>query len=162
MFSFLISKSSVFILNILKIVVSSIISKVNNKIIVDKIYQFGYLEGSSEQKNEQTTLTLRKGNEIQEIQLHKLFLSNQIAGFIQSNIGKQPFTQTENDVINIIQKELKPNVSYDENFSQKILNENLNKISYTKGLISENERIIFKGDIVEGNKFIALNSLKNE
>jgi len=132
------------------------------KVIVDKIYQFGYLEGSSEQKNEQTTLTLRKGNEIQEIQLHKLFLSNQIAGFIQSNIGKQPFTQTENDVINIIQKELKPNVSYDENFSQKILNENLNKISYTKGLISENERIIFKGDIVEGNKFIALNSLKDE
>ena len=133
-----------------------------SKLIIERIYQFGYLEDSSEQKNEQTTLTIRKGNEIQEIQLHKLFLSNQILEFIQSNIGKPPFTQTENDVINIIQKELKPNVSYDENFSQKTLNENLNKISYTKGLISENERIIFKGDIVEGDKFIALNSLKNE
>ncbi len=43
-----------------------------------------------------------------------------------------------------------------------MLQENLNKISYTKGLVSENERIILKGDIVEGDKLRVLNSLKSE
>ncbi|WP_372745027.1 HD family phosphohydrolase [Lutibacter sp.] len=139
---------------------NNLIEKTN--LTIDKIYEFGYLETSSEQKNEQTIITLRKGNKIQEIQLHKIFLSNQILDFIKSKFGKQPYNDTETAVINILYKELKPNVSFDESFSQKVLNENLSKISYTKGLVSENERIIFKGDIVEGEKFMELNSLKNE
>lgn len=143
-----------------KIEKNAIIEKSNQ--IIEKVYEYGYLESSSEQKNEQTIITLRKGNKIQEIQLHKIFLSNQLLDFIQAEIGKEPFNETEIAVINIIHKELKPNVSFDESFTQKVLNENLSKISYTKGLVSENERIIFKGDIVEGKKFMILTSLKNE
>ena len=131
-------------------------------LITNQIYEFGYLETSTEQKNEQSVITLRQGNKIQEIQLHKLFLSNQILSFIQQKFGKQPYSEIETAIINILYKELKPNVKFDENFTQKVLNENLNKISYTKGLISANERIIFKGDIVEGDKFLKLTSLKNE
>ena len=130
--------------------------------IVNGIYEFGFLESSSEQKNQQSLITLRKGNKIQDIQLHKIFLSNKILNYIQKEIGNQPYNEIETAVINILFKELKPNVSFDENFTQKVLNENLSKISYTKGLISENERIIFKNDIVEGDKFMILNSLKNE
>lgn len=130
--------------------------------IIDEIYEYGYLEGSTEQKNIKSIITLRRGNRIEEIQPHKIYLSTQILDFITKKIGSQPFTEVENSLINIIYKELKPNVNFDEIFTQKVLNENLSKISYTKGLISENERIIFKGDIVEGDKFIALNSLKNE
>ncbi|SFS75452.1 HD family phosphohydrolase [Lutibacter maritimus] len=143
-----------------KVEKNTLIEKSNQ--IIEKVYEFGYLESSSEQKNEQTIITLRKGNKIQEIQLHKIFLSNQLLDFIQAEIGKEPFNETEITVINIIHKELKPNVSFDESFTQKVLNENLSKISYTKGLVSENERIIFKGDIVEGKKFMILTSLKNE
>ncbi|MBI9042073.1 HDIG domain-containing metalloprotein [Lutibacter sp.] len=139
---------------------SNLIQKTHE--IIEEVYEFGYLETSSEQKNEQTVITLRKGNKIQEIQLHKIFLSNQILDFIQNKMGEQPYNETETAIINILYKELKPNVSFDDSFTQKTLNENLNKISYTKGLVSENERIIFKGDIVEGEKFMILNSLKNE
>ena len=130
--------------------------------ILDEIYEYGYLESSSEQKNEKSIITLRRGNKIQEIQLHKIFLSTQILDFISKKIGDQPYSDEENSVINILYKELKSNVTFDEVFTQKELNENLSKISYTKGLISENERIIFKGDIVEGDKLIVLESLKSE
>ncbi len=130
--------------------------------IVNDIYEYGYIEESSEQKIKNATITLRRGNKIQDIPPYNLFKSSQILEFINNNIGIQPFTQEEDVIINIIYSELKPNVGFDENLTQKVLQENLNKVSYTKGLVSENERIIFKGDIVEGEKFTILNSLKNE
>jgi putative nucleotidyltransferase with HDIG domain len=130
--------------------------------LVNEIYEFGYIEASSEQEFGKVIITLRKGNEIEDIQPHKLFKSTQILDFITTNFGLQPFTEEENQLVNIIYTELKPNVSYDDILTQKVLQENLNKVSYTKGLISENERIIFKGDIVEGEKLTILNSLKNE
>ncbi len=129
--------------------------------IVDDIYEFGYLEVSSEQEFKNVTITLRRGNKIHDIPPHNLFKSAQILKFINAKIGIQPFTQEESAIINIIYSELKPNVSFDEDLTQKVLQENLNKVSYTKGLVSEKERIIFKGDIVQGQNLTILNSLKN-
>ena len=130
--------------------------------LLTSVYEFGYIEPLSEQKIEKPIITLRRGNKIQDIEPYKLIKSSQILEFLNIKMGMQPFTQEENTIINIIFDELKPNVSFDEDFTQKILNENLNNISYTKGLITEKERIIFRGDIVEGEKLIILNSIKNE
>ncbi|MBG7629782.1 MAG: HDIG domain-containing protein [Bacteroidetes bacterium] len=130
--------------------------------IVQDIYEFGYLEPSAEQEFQNTLIVLVQGNKIQEIQPIKLFTSSQILGFINAEIGVQPFTQEENTLLNILYETVKPNVSFDENFTQKELQENLDKISFTKGMVAEKERIIFKGDIVGGEKFIILNSLRNE
>ncbi|NLP56654.1 HDIG domain-containing metalloprotein [Lutibacter sp. B1] len=139
-------------------------TKIKSKVseIVNTIYEFGYLKNSDEQKADKQLITLRRGNKIQEIQPNKLFRSAQILSFINSKIGKQPITEEENVIISILYDALKPNVSFDESFTEKVLEENLSKISYTKGLVSEKERIIFKGDIVEGNKLTILNSLKSE
>ena len=137
-----------------------LIEKANS--IVSDIYEFGYLEPSAEQKFQQTLIVLVQGNKIQEIQPTKLFKSSQILAFINTEIGEQPITQEENTLLNILYETVKPNVSFDENFTQKALQENLDKISYTKGMVAEKERIIFKGDIVGGEKFIILSSIKNE
>jgi hypothetical protein len=130
--------------------------------IVQSIYEFGYLDASAEQKIQGNLIVLVEGNNIKEIQPEKLFKASQILEFINSKIGKQPLNAEEDAVLNIIFEAVKPNVSFDENFTQKVLQENLSKISYTKGMVAEKERIIFKGDIVGGEKFVILNSIKNE
>ncbi len=130
--------------------------------IIQTIYEFGYIEPASEKKIQGTLIAVLKGNSIQEIQPVKLFKSSQILSFLNTEIGNQPLSQEENAVLNVIYEAIKPNVAFDENFTQKVLQENLSKISYTKGMVAEKERIIFKGDIVEGEKFIILNSIKNE
>lgn len=139
---------------------SNLTSKVN--VIVASIYEFGYLEASNDLILNNKPITLRKGNKIQDIQPYKLYKSSQILTYIKSIIGVQPYTPEESNVLNIIHEELKPNVSFDESFTEKVLLENLSKISYTKGLVSEKERIIFKGDIVEGENLMKLNSIKSE
>jgi len=131
-------------------------------IVVKDIYEFGYIETPNNIKNNKQLITLKMGNKSQDIEADKLFKSSEILKFINSKIGVQPFIQEENIVLNIIYEELKPNVKFDANFTERVLQENLSKISYTKGLVAENERIIFKGDIVEGDKLIILNSVKSE
>ncbi|SNR30750.1 HD family phosphohydrolase [Lutibacter flavus] len=140
------------------------ILNLNEKIdeIVKDVYEFGYLEASNDHKNNVSVITLRKGNRSQDVEYDKLFESSEILSFINSKIGIQPTTQVENIILNIIYESLMPNVAFDPDFTDRVLQENLNKISYTKGLVSENERIIFKGDIVEGDKLIILNSIKGE
>ncbi len=133
-----------------------------SKDILNEIYEYGYLDPLSEQKIENVEITLRRGNSIQDIQPNKLFKATQISAFLNTKFGKQPFSKEEKSVLTIISNELKPNVTFDENFTQKAFEENLSQISFTKGLVAEKERIIFKGDIVEGEKLVKLNSLKSE
>lgn len=131
-------------------------------LILKEIYEYGYLDPLSEQKVDKVEITLRKGNAIQDIQPTKLFISTQISDFLKKKFGKQVLSKEEKAILTIISNELKHNVTFDENFTQKAYDENLSHISYTKGLVAEKERIIFKGDIVEGEKLVKLNSLKNE
>ena len=91
-----------------------------------------------------------------------LFKSSQILDYLNANLGVRPFTQEKNAIINILYEELVFNVSFDENFTNMVLQENLDAISYTTGKVSEGERIIFKGDIVEGKNLVILNSIKSE
>ena len=140
------------------------VDELNSKVaeIINGIYEYGYLQPTNDQRIEKQTITLRRGNKVQDIQPNKLFKDSQISEFVDFKMGVQPFTEEEYAILNIIYESLLPNVKFDESFTLKVLNENLSKISYTKGLITESERIIFKGDIVEGEKLLILNSLKSE
>jgi len=130
--------------------------------IINFIYEYGYLEDSDIQFADNIWITLRNGNTVQDIRPYKLFKSSQILVYLNSKMGVSPLTKEQNGILNIIYEELKPNVSFDEKFTLKVLQENLNKISYAEGLVSEKERIIFKGDIVEGEKLAKLNSIKSQ
>jgi hypothetical protein len=130
--------------------------------ITNSIYEYGYLQAATDVKNNVSVITLTRGNKSQEINIDKLFKASEILNFLNSKFGNQPLSQEENIVLNIIYEELKPNVKFDTDFTKRELQENLSKISYTKGLVAENERIIFKGDIVQGDKLQILNSVKSE
>ncbi len=133
-------------------------------LIIDKIYKTGFLENSSQNKINNATeiVELRKGNEVEEVSFQKILGSKDVFKIITENIGNQPFSFGENEVLTILSEVLKPNVSFDENYTQKALNESLSNLSYTKGKVSNAELIILKGDIVEGKKLNILNSLKSE
>lgn len=57
---------------------------------------------------------------------------------------------------------IEPNVTFNNEFTQKELESKLNNISYTRGIIEQGSRIIAKGEVVEGNKYNILQSLKAE
>ena len=65
-------------------------------------------------------------------------------------------------MLTILSEIIKPNVSYDKEYTDKVVENEIKNISYTKGKVSKDELIILKGEIVEGKKLAILNSLKSE
>jgi putative nucleotidyltransferase with HDIG domain len=57
---------------------------------------------------------------------------------------------------------LKPNLIYDEQTNKKLLNEKLESLSSTSGLVQKGELIIQQGGIVDDESYIVLTSLKKE
>jgi len=130
--------------------------------VVNEIYEFGLIDNQNFELIQNSNITLRKGKNIQNVSSKKLIKQSEILSFITQKMGAQPFTEEENIVLDIIYNEVKPNVVFDQTFTEKSIGEELEKISYTKGLVKEKERIILKGDIVEGDKLLILNSIKGE
>ncbi|MCM2301712.1 MAG: HDIG domain-containing protein [Flavobacteriaceae bacterium] len=134
------------------------------KIILGDIYQIGIIGNVDELKIKQdfNTIIVRNGNNVQEINPNDLIKSSEIRSWIQNQSEVRNFGIYKNNLIEILVESIAPNIFYDDYFTQKSLEEAINQISLTTDFISEKERIILKGDIVEGRKLAILNSLKKE
>jgi len=132
--------------------------------IIKSIYENGFLEVASQGKvlDKNTIIALKKENEVQDFSYKNLLYSKDVLSSITSNLQyiKNPFAKRK--MTDLLSEIMQPNVSYDAVFTQKVIDTEINTISYTKGKVSKGELIILKGEIVEGEKLAILNSLKSE
>ncbi len=133
------------------------------KSIIDKIYKNGYIDVATEERFKSIALgvNLRKENVVLEVTKDNFISASKLLPLISAATLSLP-TNDQITLMNIVSEIVKPNVFFDEKFTQKSIEEAFKKISYTKGFIAEKERIVLKGDIVEGRKLAALNSIKKE
>ena len=130
---------------------------------IDKVYKEGYLEKNDRNKaSKKQLVAIRKGNVINEIVFDKLITSTTLQDNITKYFKATNYQFLENYFTTIFLETFEPNVFYDKELTQKMVQDELGKISYTEDLVTENERIISKGDVVVGRKFQILNSLKQE
>ncbi len=131
--------------------------------IIDLIYKNGFVETGSEFRIEKhsSQVVLRRSNEIHELEFNDFVFSKDLFEIIQSELNEDTLPYRDL-IINALTEVLRPNVSYDANFTDKSIKEALNSISYTTGLVATNQLIIVKGDIVEGENLEILKSLKEE
>jgi putative nucleotidyltransferase with HDIG domain len=102
-------------------------------------------------KNEQRTLTY--GN---------LFEINELKDFINTELDKKGLLRYEEIFYNLFFEILEPNVTFLKEFTEKTLEDILNKIALTRGNVDKGQLIIARGEVVEGDKLAMLESLKNE
>lgn len=134
------------------------------KKILDKVYQTGVINNEHTLKIYQNnnTVNVRYGNNVHEINFEDLIKLTEIKSWIQLQSEYNNIGVYKNQLVEILIESITPNIFYDDYFTQKSLEEAVNQISLTTDFISEKERIILKGDIVEGRKLAILNSLKKE
>jgi len=107
-------------------------------------------------------INLRDGNQVKQVVFGKFVSPAEINTVINNYFENSKYKDLKDYYIGLYKNVLEPNIYYDNDFTKKAHEKELNEISYTKGLVSEDERIISKGDVVEGQKFEILNSLKAE
>ncbi len=125
--------------------------------IIDSVYALGVFQ----ELPSSNTVLLVKNNEARPLgsnNFTNLQRAKQLASEILANKSFLVRTTLKNPISNVIQA----NVFYDEALTEKALDEELSKISFTRGEISEGRLIIAKGEVVEAENFKILNSLKGE
>jgi len=138
-----------------------------NKLIVN-IYKNGILEYEEdyEYKNQAPfAIELIKNKVAHEIEYSKVYTLKSAYTFIISNLNELKKEGELNNSIEFIEslhfnKFIEPNLFYDKETSEKVKNEELNSISLTRGIVHAGERIIYKGEVVDDDRFRILESLK--
>lgn len=109
-------------------------------------------------------ITTVKNNIAEKNELSNIFTPKSAYSFFLGVIDEK----VKNKAVNAYIKKLKinsfllPNLSYDKKKSDQYREQLINNISPTKGKIQAGERIIMKGDIVNGDTYQVLSSLKIE
>ena len=132
--------------------------------IIESVYVKGFIEATSQGivSDKNSIIALKIENQVQDILYNNLLYSKDVFELIKRMLGAQPYNYFQNINLTILSEIIKPNVSYDKEFTKKVIDETVNTISLTKGKVSLGELIILKGDIVEGKKMSILYSLKGQ
>ncbi|WP_339648109.1 HDIG domain-containing metalloprotein [uncultured Salegentibacter sp.] len=128
---------------------------------LEGVYEYGLLQDNNRLEDNQLVY-LRKGNEAFEISYKNILKQDQVRDFLNTEIEESNLSEVENELLEVFFNLIEPNVSFDSEFTQRELQSKLDNISYTRGNIEQGSRVIARGEVVEGNKYNILRSLKNE
>ena len=129
--------------------------------ILERIYQNGILLKSN-QNEIGNQIYLIKQNEADQIGFDDLYRIQDVESVIKSVLRERRLSDFNTSFQSLFFNLVKPNVVYDSNLSQKALDDQLSKISLTRGTIDEGKLIIAKGEVVESENYKILESLKSE
>ena len=81
---------------------------------------------------------------------------------VKAYFHSSPYSEYTKNYCDLFFDVLTPNLTVDQNFTQKTLEQNLKEIVFTRGWVNKGKLIIAKGELVEGEKLNTLQSLKDE
>lgn len=125
---------------------------------VKNIYKYGVISLAAEKGK---IITLKKGNEAFDIISNKLLSKSNIDKEIEQYFALDNSLEIQK-IKSILKDLIKPNVVFDKQLTNKLLETELKNLSLTKGKINAGDLIISKGNNVEEEKYNILRSLKSE
>ncbi len=131
------------------------------KDILDELYANGVVADESI-KLSAKTIHLVKNNEELITNTKQFYTKPEVRNLIASVLEKKKLKELEKQYQQILFEIVKPNVFFDAELSQKVIEEEFSKLSYSRGTVDLGKLIIAKGEIVEAENFKILNSLKSE
>ncbi|MAL59551.1 MAG: phosphohydrolase [Flavobacteriaceae bacterium] len=129
---------------------NSILNEVYTKGLVENEYSF----------SEDRIVYLKVGNEVSEVVFSQFFKKDDLVPLVTTK------AKDRKDVIPLLQRLIttvaQPNISYNPQRTESAIENAINQINPNKGIVEKGTRIIAKGEVVEGEKYLILNSLKDQ
>ncbi len=129
--------------------------------IFDTVMQHGIIELTTEIENkpEDYKIVVITNNVAEEKQLGDLFTIHSADKFIHSEPDKfEPVDK--NLIVELLENSLIQNIKFDTKITEREKLALLDKISLTRGMVQSGERIVSKGELVSGEKYIVMESLR--
>jgi len=130
--------------------------------IIDELYFFGVLSENYSFPENKTVVILEDRIEKHTTKYADLIHQDQITTVINKVLNEKKLTDYKTQFISLFFDLIQPNLTFDKSFTENVLKEDLDKIAYSRGSIEKETLIISKGEIIEGDKYQMLESLKSE
>lgn len=136
--------------------------KIQSYQIIDGIYSKGLLEENFDFKDSQLVTVLLDNKLVNSTYYNRLIKPEDLITFINNKIIETGSENYKSQIISLVFDIITPNLSYNKVLSDEAINEATINISPNRGFIEKETLIISKGEVVEGEKLIILESLKKE
>lgn len=130
--------------------------------ILNNLYQFGILADDYGFDDRRLVEILSGNVKKQNTTYGNLVAQEAVKSIIEKKFINAGIEQHANALTSLFFDIIEPNVTYNKTLTDQIIEEELRKISYTRGSVEKGTLIISKGEVVEGDKFQKLKSLQSE
>ena len=128
--------------------------------LVNKLYKNGVLGGSGDDYLPEQLVNLRVDNQVRQTVFSRVVQREELEVLSQKESAAVP--ELAEIFIQIIATVVKPNLTYNTRLTEASVQELLADINPNIGVVEKGARIIAKGEVVEGEKYEKLNSLRDQ
>jgi putative nucleotidyltransferase with HDIG domain len=132
------------------------------KLFIDKLYDVGVLDLDYNYSDNKPLIIAASNTFKKELNYGDVFKLSELRSLVESQLSNTISEEKRNRMLSIFFDVIKPNISINESLTQKALEEELSRISLTRGSIEKDQLIISKGQVVEEDQYDVLDSLKSE
>lgn len=129
--------------------------------LINQVYQNGVIQEAAPYSPDKIVF-LRTGNQGVRIPFGSIRKLQEVNAFVNDKVRTGAFAADSELILSALNNVVQPNVTYNKRFTDATLEEALNSIATTNGVMETGGRIIARGEVVEGDKYLILNSLKSE
>lgn len=129
--------------------------------ILSEVYKYGVIDEIHTYSDDKL-IYLKIGNEVDEIVYSQLIKKSELENIVVSVVVKNSAIETEQMFQKILVRSIIANVTLNLELTESAMATEIDKIIPNLGIVEKGERAIAKGEVVEGDKFRILNSLKAE
>ncbi|MCF1191828.1 HDIG domain-containing protein [Mangrovimonas sp. AS39] len=129
---------------------------------LNNLYAHGVLSEDYDFAEEKQAIILDDNVEKKTVNYSELIKQSQIKAMLNNQLNKKGLSQFTTQYVALFFDIIEPNLTFNKNLTEKSLQNELDKISYTRGSVERGTLLISKGEVVEGDKFQKLKSLEAE
>tara|TARA_R110002126_G_scaffold32976_8_gene103687 strand:+ start:1990 stop:4044 length:2055 start_codon:yes stop_codon:yes gene_type:complete len=132
------------------------------KSIVSELYKYGVLSEDYDFSKDRTVVILDGREKILDGFYSSLIEQNDVTAVIENILGKNNLSNFKTEFVALYFDLIEPNITFNKIFTDKAIQDELSRISFTRGSIAKETLIVSKGEVVEGDKYQILKSLQSE
>jgi len=130
--------------------------------IISDLYLFGIPSEKYDYRENRSIVILDGREKKYDGVFNNLVALDQITPIIEKVLDNSDLSDYKIDFVALFFDFVEPNLVFNKSFTEKVLQDQLGKIAYTRGSVAKETLIVSKGEVVEGDKYQVLKSLQSE